>query len=381
MQQRKPVQRAFQGLVGLLDESIAPAVSLTMPATVVSEKVARAKFGVSEDKVKKSAPPTDLRTMLMLDADDIIALFDVSPQNKIGEHEIFEQVNFTVTTEALQHRIERLKKLIAASKEIVGGLSVRVMKVRRGKDGVLDKTTREKYKREETARQARANVKLFQYRTALRNGGLTQKVWRLVVKPVYFRDTVDDVVIFSDWGEGTYVKDKERRMGGVVTHHTEVFQHPVSYTEFDLSRYRDMMQLSTDALELMGTTEKEQAQTWANVQRWENAVIKAAVFHGVLRPRKDLLELLGLMPWVRDALQMTEDIQADTTEDALALKTGGACYGGRIRSNGYTDCGKARRLSSFDKPSRTAWRESSGDHDEQGGADFNPDDSESYDPR
>src|ERR1700719_865419 len=187
MQQRKPVQRAFQGLVGLLDESIAPAVSLTMPATVVSEKVARAKFGVSEDKVKKSAPPTDLRTMLMLDADDIIALFDVSPQNKIGEHEIFEQVNFTVTTEALQHRIERLKKLIAASKEIVGGLSVRVMKVRRGKDGVLDKTTREKYKREETARQARANVKLFQYRTALRNGGLTPKDLRLVVKTVYFR--------------------------------------------------------------------------------------------------------------------------------------------------------------------------------------------------
>jgi hypothetical protein len=378
---RKPAQRAFRGLVGLPADELV-ALGTPRPAlAVISEKVARAKFGVSEDKSKKTEPPSNMRTTLMLSPDDIIALFDESPQNKIGEHEVFEQVNFTVTTEGLQHRIKRLKKLIAASKEITEGLFVRVMKVRRGKDEVLDKTTREKFKREETARQARANVRLFQYRTALRNGGLTQKVWRVVVKSVYFRDVIDDVVIFQDWGEGTYVKDKERRMGGLVTHHTEILLHHVLYTEFDLSRYQEMMRLDADALSVMGAAEAEQKQAWANVQRWENAVIKAAVFHGVLRPRKNLLELLALTAWAQDALSVLEDIEADTTENALAIKTGGACYGGRIRSGGYTDSGRQRSLTSFDKPSRNSrWRDFS-DNCDEGGGNYNPDDAETYDPR
>ena len=38
-------------------------------------------------------------------------------------------------------RIERLKKLIAASKAIIEGLSARVIKIRRGKDEVVDKAT------------------------------------------------------------------------------------------------------------------------------------------------------------------------------------------------------------------------------------------------
>jgi hypothetical protein len=105
--------------------------------------------------------------------------------------QVFAEMDFLVPVEMLQHRIERLKKLIAASKAIIEGLSKHIMKLRRAKDDILDKPAQEKFKREETARTVRSNTKLFKYRAALRNGNYRERIWRYQMQAVYFRDLVD----------------------------------------------------------------------------------------------------------------------------------------------------------------------------------------------
>jgi hypothetical protein len=297
---------------------------------------------------------SSMRDVLMLHAEDLIALFDESPVTKIGEREVFAETDFLVPARTLEHRVERLKKLVAASKSMIDGLSVRVMKVRRDADNILDKATREKYKREESARMARSNAKLSRYRAALRDGNYHEKIWRHQTQAVYLRDLVDDSMTFTDFGEAYYADGQEKRVEGLVTHTTTEMVRDVTQSRiFDVSRYELVMKLDDDALHLLGDSEDEQKRSWAYWQRWENAVIKAAVFHGVLRPRKNLLELLALSPYVQAALNASDgEIEADDTENALALKTGGAVYGGGIKSGGYRfrNGGFRRRgLETFDK--------------------------------
>jgi hypothetical protein len=52
----------------------------------------------------------------MLSPEDLVALFDETPATKVGEREVFPEMDFLVPAEMLQHHIERLKKLTAASK-------------------------------------------------------------------------------------------------------------------------------------------------------------------------------------------------------------------------------------------------------------------------
>jgi hypothetical protein len=328
--------------------------------------------GTDAGRAKSTTTPFSMRQTLTLSPEDLIALFDENPATKVGEREVFEETDFLVPAEMLQHRIDRLTKLIAASKTIVEGLSVRVMKLRRG-DDILDKPTREKYKREENARIARSNVKLSLYRAALRAGNYHQKVWQHQVLPVYFHDLVDDVMTFTEYGK-PYCEDNEMVSDVIATR------------IFDVTRYEAMMQLDQGTLRLAGKTEEDQQRAWSNVQRWENAVIKAAVFHGVLRPRADLIELLALTPFAKQALGADVDVEADETENALALKTGGACYGGGIKSSGYRfrNGGFRRRaLESFDKgkPPRGE-RDGDGTNDDPGFTGLNDvnDDAESYQP-
>jgi hypothetical protein len=296
-------------------------------------------------------------------------------------------MEFVVPSEVLEHRIERLKQLVAASKAIIDGLSVRVMKIRR--DEVLDQATREKFKREENARIARSNAKLFGYRNALRAGNYREKIWRYQMQAVYFRDVVDDCMTFTDYGE-TYYAQGEFKLpaDGAGYYTTNLVRDIIATRIFDVSRYEVMMGLDNSALHLMGVSEAEQKRTWANVQCWENAVIKAAVFHGVLRPRKDLLHLLGLLPFVQAALAATEsEVEADETENALALKTGGACYGASIHSAGYRfrkdGTYRRRALESFDKSKPPAQWDEGGSWEGDRGSDLYNirDDADSYDPR
>lgn len=403
MIQRKPVVRAFR-MVGPPPEPdekpvVSPRASPVQPPPasrggVDTEAQARALFGIAPPISARPAPVVSpkfpsMRQTLMLDAEDIITLFDAAEETKVGQREVFEEVDFLVPTQMLQHRIERLKKLVATSKTIIEGLSTRIMKLRRGKDDVLDKPSREKFKREENARIVRSNAKLFRYRKALRAGNYHEKVWRHQMQAVYFRDLVDDSMTFTDYGDAYYMDGEEKCVGGLVTHRTTDMVR--DYTEsriFDVSRYELVMKLDDGALRLLGELEDEQKRSWAYWQRWENSVIKAAVFHGVLRPRPDLLELLALTPYVQAALGAVDLAdEPDETENALAVKTGGACFGGGIKSGGYRfrKGGFRRRgLETFDKG---APRKGHNDGDGQGWEDGGftslraiNDDAESYQP-
>jgi hypothetical protein len=388
----RKVKRAFTGrLVGFPhDPPEHAATSVVPPKPVLSEEAVRAKFGVKTPSPATPKFAQSMRQTLMLHPEDLIALFDESPATKISEREDFVQVDFLVPVEMLQHRVERLKKLIAASKSIVEGLSVRVMKARRGKDEVLDKPTRERYKRHENARITCCNAKLFRYRQAIRAGNYHERVWRWQTQPVYFRDVVDDVMTFKDFGETYYVLGKPAMFEGTWHDTHDLVRDYIESGIHDTSRYEVVMRLDSNALELLGATEEQQQRAWRNWQRWENAVIKAAVFHGVIRPRQDLLELLGLMPFVKQAVSADDNpIEADEMEDALALKTGGACYGGTIKGNGYrynSGSGTFRRrsLESFTRegPPKDKDLEGTGWADVGFTSLNNPhDDAESYDPR
>jgi len=358
----------------------------------MSEEEARTNFGVVAPVASRTSSLfPSMRQTLMLDAEDLIALFDATPVTKIGEKLVFQQADFLVPREMLEHRIEKLKKLIAASKGVVEGLSARVMKIRRAEDNVLDKTTREKFKREENQRMAHSNAKLFRYRQALRVGNYHEKIWRWETQPVYFREVVDDCMTFTEYGEPRYERGEYKvPANGAGYWTTNLVRDVIATRIFDVSRYEVMMQLDAGALRLAGASEEEQRRTWANCQRWENCVIKAAVFHGVLRPRQDLLDLLALNPYVREALDASEEIESDETENALALKTGGACYNGVIHGAGYrynlkTGAFRRRALESFDKgPPKKDNREDREDWEDSGFGnlrDYGNDDIESFQPK
>jgi hypothetical protein len=377
---KPPAKRLHHGLVGLPSE---PPVqkSVQKPifkvTTTISEDGLRRQFGIVKKDAKPKIPGS-YRQLLNLDPQDIINFFDV----KMGEYLEFAPVDFVVPPSMLENRIRRLQKMIACSKQIIEGMASRIIKIRRGKDDPLldDKATRETYKREENARIARCNARIFRYRTALHSGkDYNEKIWRTISKPLYFRDLVDDHMAFETATDVRW-EDTETTTGG----YTRVELVEYFHRGFvDLEAYRAVMSLGEAALVELGETEAKQKETWQNITHWENAVIRASVYHKLITPRHNLADLLGL-----GAILDEDDdyVEADTTEDALATKTGGACYGGRIKGEGFRyTSGKPvpRALSSFDKPLRDF--NSNGDHANQDTG-FQSlknvsDDAESYDPR
>ncbi len=289
-----------------------------------------------------------LRGALQLDRQDIVELFD----RVVYKNVRFVEVETSVANDVLERRIARLKKIIQRSKELIESWSVRVMTIRRSEDNVLDKVTREKFKRDENARIARSNVKLARYRTALRSGGYKGKVWQYAQVPTYFRDILDDKMTFIEWGEAKYIEGEQKSFQGLPTHTTtELVQEAASVSgEYSLELYSRVLLLGDDALRILGKTESEQKISWANWRKWEDAVIGAAIRCGALPVNPELagtLNLLGLRVEL-----VPDEIEADTTEDALAIKTGGACYGSRIKGPGVRFRNgrfRQRALESFDK--------------------------------
>lgn len=348
---------------------------------VISEDDLREQFGLEKPESKPKLP-TSYRQLLNLDPQDIIGFFNL----KVGEHTDFVRVDFVVPPSMLEHRIRRLQKLIACSKQIIEGMASRILKIRRGENDPLltDKAAREKYKRDENARIARSNVKLSRYRAAVRsNKDCHDKIWQWVTTPAYFCDVVDDCMTFRTTTDVRWEDTKKLFTGGLQTHtRVELIEYFRSGT-VDLEAYRAVMSLGEAALVELGETESEAKETWQNIARWENNVIRAAVHYQIITPRRDLAELLGL----GEILDENDDpIEADTTEDALAIKTSGRCFGGRIKSEGFRYRGgkvTPRSLSDFDKPFRNLAGDGPGGYEDAGFGSLHDvsDDTESYDPR
>jgi hypothetical protein len=364
-------------MVGPPPEPVHKSAPKPVVGAAIDEDKLRQQLGVTKPE-KRVALPSAYRTLLNLDPSDIIEFFDTV----VDYTDVFEQVDFIVPPQMLEHRIRRLQALIATSKSYIEGMASRIIKIRRGKDDPLldDKAAREKYKREENARIARSNVKLSHYRAALRSQKqLHKKVWRVVTKPVYFRDLVDDHMTFCTVTDTGWFETDKLFTGGLQTHtRVELFEY-LRYGSVDLESYRAVMSLGESALAELGETEVQQRETWDNIRQWENLVIVAAVRHRVIIPRRELAELMGLGGVLdeNDLAYIGSDV-----ENKLAVKTGGACYGGRIRSEGYryrNGSIRQRGLSSFDKPLKT---DAGGDYHDPGFQSLNnlSDDAESYDP-
>ena len=220
---------------------------------VVNEDVLRAQLGVDAPK-KKFKLPDSYRTIFDLDPQDIIDFFDAV----IDQQDELVQVDFVVPSSMLEHRVERLKRVIAASRAVIEGMAANIIKISRGKDDPLldDKAAREKYKREESARIARCNVKLFQYREAFRSEKeLHQKIWRTVTKPVYFRDEVDDHITFRTVTDVRWVETEKLYTGKLQTHSRVELLECLRLGSVDLGVYRAVMSLGDAALMELGETE------------------------------------------------------------------------------------------------------------------------------
>jgi hypothetical protein len=349
-----------------------------VPAAVIDEDTLRRQLGVAKSEPKFKLPDS-YRTLLNLDPQDLVDFFDVV----IDHRDVFEQVDFIVPAAMLEQRIRRLQALIKASKAVIEGMASHIIKIRRGKDDPLldDKAQREKYKREENHRIVQSNVKLSQYRAALRSGKeLHEKIWRTVSKPLRFRDLVDDHQTFRTVTDTGWFETDKLFTGGLQTHtRVELFEY-LRHGSVDLESYRAVMSLGESALAELGETEAQQRETWDNIRQWENLVIVAAVRHRVIIPRRELAELMGL-GGVLDESDLAY-IGSDA-ENKLAVKTGGACFGGGIKGEGYRYHKRRvrqRGLSSFDKPLKPM-ENGDGYHDSGfQSLDNLSDDAESYDP-
>jgi hypothetical protein len=293
-----------------------------------------------------------------LGPEDLIGFFDA----QIGSYTDLIQVDFIIPPSMIQHRLRRLQKVINRANELINSWDVGVMKIRRGKDNVLDKPSREKYKREERARLTRCYAKRAKYYTAAKQEKYVEKVWRIVEKPICFRDMIDDCMVFTNVVETKWVEHADIWLDGEFRNDVTGAIEILSHGQFDLDGYKSVMKLGFAALAELGETHEEMQKAWKNLVRWEDCVIAAAIRYRVIQPRYDLAVFLGLEKVVtnlNNQVAMEDFEQRDVhPEDVLALKTGGKCFFGqvRIQSEGFwyraNGMPVPRPLSGFDKPTR-----------------------------
>jgi hypothetical protein len=368
MQRKPPAKRLFSRMAGsplapvaetpTAESAQATVVTVNpLKGTAINENDLRNRFGVEERKTGPKLPES-YRKFFDLEPEDLIGFFDT----QIGSYTDLVQVEFIISSSMIQHRLRRLQKTINYVNEIIKGLSVGAMKTRRGKENVLDKPTREKYKREEQARLARCYAKRAKYYAAEKQEKYVEKVWRIVEKPIYFRDMIDDRMVFTNVVETKWVEHADMWLDGEFRNDVTDVIETLNHGQFDLDGYKKVMKLGFAALAELGETHEEMQKAWKNLQHWENAVIAAAIRYRVIQPRHDLAVLVGLdkvIANLNDQVAMEDFEQRDMNpEDVLALKTGGKCFFGRMRiqSEGFRYRANGtpvpRPLSNFDKPTR-----------------------------
>jgi hypothetical protein len=296
------------------------------------EQNARRTFGLPEPKTwkpREHKPRTKIesfREVLLLDRGYIADLFD----KVIGEEEKVTDVAVKTDRKKLERRADNLQKLIKRSNERIEGWSVRVLKLRRP-DNIPDKPAREEFKRAERKRLARFEAKLKEVRERLRNWETDprnqQTRQQLVKVPVTFGEKYD-IQHQEVKTEFKYVPGKLRTPSDGAEYWTEdpmYFDTPVG-DEYEIYGYRALLKLGEEA-ELY-LTNGMNLDGW---REWENKVIEQAIYSGLIKPN---MALLGLHPRLAKYNPSPDSIEADTTEDALALKTGGANWNASIYSGG-----------------------------------------------
>jgi hypothetical protein len=238
--------------------------------------------------------------------------------------------------EAMNAKVVELKGKIQESEEIIHGLSARVMKLRRDKDNILDKNTREKFKREERKKITDVTRELQAIRRAIR---ILPELDELRAR-------------LSNWGKS---EDDFESVAVAVTgpvpfeeKFTVSLQFQEDHPGRSLESYRTFMNSCGMLLDC-----SFRFRGWSVVDDWrylENEIVRQAIEWKLLKPTRTTIkkypELAG--SWTE------EDCVQDDAENALILKSGGASIGASIYSFGKNDSGSRRASGSFDDAVRHA---------------------------
>ena len=298
---------------------------------------ARNMFGLSKpiQRQTSSYPKTNLkfncyRELLLLERDHIAAIFDCIVEYHRPEKPPEESWGKTYTyIQRLQEEITELDALILTRSA--------AWQKRHRPDDPLKTNDRLRLKREETKLRDKKKIELRELRARMKRWQETPLI------PVTFGEkypiTHQCVISHVD-----FFPDKLRAPEGQDPYYTEILgrvEMPVGDV-YNIAGYRKMLNLDEGAL----SQQVEGGMTWRGWEEWENKVILQAIESGLIKPNVALIkDYPGLGVYQRPL----DPIEADETENALIIKTGGADINGRIRAAGYR--GKSnntrRKLTDF----------------------------------
>jgi hypothetical protein len=262
-------------------------------------------------------------------------------------------------------RVVGLKGLIQESNKTIEGLSARVMKHRRDSDNILDKGTREKFKREELKKIKAAKEEIETLLRSIRKlPGLDELKHRA-----------------SNWGNS----DTDHELV------TATKEGPVSFeNKFTLPPHfgDDHPGQSLETYEAFLRSNDILMDFAARIRQWpeadswrylENETVRQAIAWKLVKPTKAAIEK---HPDLRGTVSEADYAQ-DDTENALILKTGGAEIGASIYNFGTNASGSTRLSGNFDNTVAYGNKDGRGVHGEaQTGSDLwvGDDDTDSFNP-
>jgi hypothetical protein len=235
-------------------------------------------------------------------------------------------------------RIAELNKSTKESQDIIEGLSVRVLKLRRSPDDPLltDKATREKLKREENVNLEKCEKERRELQKQLRDSGigvLQARLDKWGSSPEDFDEvpvTVERTITTCTFAEKFIPPDG---FDGML---------PAGY-QYGVEAYRQWVY----AYDQNNLTDSKSA-VWSGWKQFENEIILQAIGWSLVRPSK---KLFATHPSLRCYLpdHSADDESDGAEESALIVKTGGAQINGSVYSFGTTSTDKPRSSGDFDK--------------------------------
>src|SRR5882762_346281 len=234
-------------------------------------------------------------------------------------------------------RITELKQLVAESEKLIKSWSAATMKRQRQPEDILDKPTREKFKREERKNIEQYEGEKRELQKLLRETDIEQLKQRVAnwgSSPEHF-----EVVSTT---ENAPVKFRDKFM----------FHEPNKEEDSIPTHTIDGYITFLDQYDLLKDVSRRLRQ-FRELDEWryfENEIVLQAIGFGLYRPTKQaFIDYRELRKYVHGA-PIDDPVQEDP-ENKLILKTGGAQIGGSIYSGGHRN-GHKRPLESFDKHSR-----------------------------
>jgi hypothetical protein len=263
-----------------------------------------------ESNIQKAAF-TSYVDVLGIDRADLIQLLDLPAGTKprLTEEKILKDHS------TLDARILELKAQIEESERLIKSWSASAMKLLRPED-ILDKSTREKFKRDERKKIAEAEQDIHDLRVRLKEWADNPANYDSILKTVYV------------------VQSLRARIDLRMLEEHDIKQFEDEKEVVSVDKYLDI--LSNGLL-------FPDRRTWRKWEEFENEIVIEAIRWGLIKFEKDL-------PQNTTAEYQPEDTVAqDNAEIALIVKTGGSQIGASIYGGGTTWSGKPRASGNFDK--------------------------------